>query len=147
MTSFYPVRFTSRRVNLLTPWFPSRQVWLAIAMMSISKPALSAASSFDLGNYLAPEISVQSAFTDGSQIKGHQGEVSSSSHQITLHNELLYFQYEQWDVDWEKVEQLPFGDQRKDPINHMHRINWEPIILNNLIQELVVDFIGCVLCV
>lgn len=110
LNSFYPVRFTSRRVNQLTPWFPSRQVWLAIAMMSISKPALSAASSFDLGNYLAPEISVQSAFTDGSQIKGHQGEVSSSSHQITLHNELLYFQYEQWDVDWEKVEQLPFGD-------------------------------------
>ena len=80
-------------------------------------------SSKSRNRLFRPTISYQNVYINDSGIDGNEGELASTVHKLTVFNQLFLFGYEYWDINWKDVSELPFGDQKTDPITEMQRFN------------------------
>lgn len=91
--------------------------------MLVLHPIPLLADSNKAKDFLRPTISYQNVYINDSGINGNEGELSSVAHKLKLSNQLFFFDYERWNINWQDVSELPFGDKKSDPISDMQRFN------------------------
>ena len=80
------------------------------------------ATDQDLKHLLQPVLQIETAQRDAAKINHHQGAMALKLNKIELYNAIASLSYEQLEFDWKQIDQLPFGDGVKPPIDKIHRL-------------------------
>jgi len=73
-----------------------------------------------LERIIQPKLSLESSFLSKADVEGSEGNVEVQKNTAKINNDIIGFSYSNWAFDWGNVEDLPFGDQKSQPIEEMH---------------------------
>lgn len=99
-------------------------LFIAVCLIALvpQAKAMKTASDQDLQQLLQPVLLIETAQRAAAKINHHQGSMALKLNKIELHNAIASLSYEQLDFDWQKIDQLPFGDGTSPPIQTIHRL-------------------------
>lgn len=73
-------------------------------------------------NPFAPQITMKYGYLNQVGIRDTGGEFSDQFYDFQVQNIFGYFGYTQWDLNWNNVDRLPFGNGKDQPINALHKL-------------------------
>lgn len=89
---------------------------------STELPAPSLDSAKDLDAFLTPKLELTTSNLNAQAINGSKGQMALSTLEVKLSNVLGGIAYEEFHFDWDRIDQLPFGDGVHNPIEKMTRV-------------------------
>lgn len=102
----------------------TNRLFIAVFLIALvpQAKAMKTASDQDLQQLLQPVLLIETAQRAAAKINHHQGSLAFKLNKIELHNAIASLSYEQLNFDWQKIDQLPFGDGTSPPIQTIHRL-------------------------
>lgn len=73
-----------------------------------------------LERIIQPKLTLESSYISNANIEGSKGSVEVQKNTVKINNDIIGFSYSNWAFSWNKVQDLPFGDKKSQPIKEMH---------------------------